>query len=252
MAGIMAARDNGTGGRGVASRAGFVGCGIFNNLALEDAIDGFTRDAPSIAIANNSWGFGYESHHNVSQLWDDALETGLKNGFDGKGTLYVFSAGNGHAIGRHPNESKAKSSYAQVLVCAVDADGERAFYSGTGYVLWVCAPSGVVTTDSCNRYFESFRGTSASAPTVSGVAAPACKNDPNTGWDRACRYEPDVARVLEQRENRGGGVNVCARPRRKPDRVAGLTATRAAATAVCAPSRTGTSRLPVLVIAPIA
>ena len=25
------------------------------------------------------------------------------------------------------------------------------------------------------------------------------------GEDRACRYEPEVARALEERENRGGG-----------------------------------------------
>ena len=73
------------------------------------------------------------------------------------------------------------------------------------------------------------------------------------GEDGACRDEPDVAKGLEQRENRGGGgVNICARPRRKADRVAELTATRAAATAVSAPSRIGFPRLPVLVIAPIA
>ena len=35
------------------------------------------------------------------------------------------------------------------------------------------------------------------------------------GRDRACRYEPEAARELEERENRGGGVNVCARPQGK-------------------------------------
>ena len=56
------------------------------------------------------------------------------------------------------------------------------------------------------------------------------------GRDRACRYEPEAARELEQRENRGGGVNICASPRGNADRVAELTATRAAATAVSTPS----------------
>ena len=215
VAGIIAARDNGTGGRGVAPQAGIVGRAIFNNYTLEQIIDGFTRDAPSIAISNNSWGPIYESHDTVSQLWDDALEAGIKNGFDGKGTLYVRSAGNGYTIGRHPNESEAKSSYAQVLACAVDADGNREYYSETGYVLWVCAPSDVVTTDSRNRYFEDFRGTSASAPIVSGVAAllrganpdlpwrdlklilaaSARKNDPKTGWERgALEYGSETER----------------------------------------------------------
>ena len=66
------------------------------------------------------------------------------------------------------------------------------------------------------------------------------------GEGRACRYEPEVARALEERENRGGGVNVCARPRRKADRAA------ATAAAVSASSRIVIPRLPVLVIAPIA
>ena len=38
------------------------------------------------------------------------------------------------------------------------------------------------------------------------------------GENRACRYEPEGARELEQRENRGGGrggVNIRASPRRK-------------------------------------
>ena len=50
----------------------------------------------------------------------------------------------------------------------------------------------------------------------------------------------------------GGGGDVCASPRRKADPVAGLTATRATAAAVSAPSMIGVPRLPVLVIAPIA
>ena len=61
------------------------------------------------------------------------------------------------------------------------------------------------------------------------------------GEDRACRYEPEAARELEQRENLGGGGgggggDICASPRGKADRVAELTATRAAATAVSTPS----------------
>ena len=47
------------------------------------------------------------------------------------------------------------------------------------------------------------------------------------GEDWACRDEPEGAKVLEQRENRGGGgggVNVCASPRRKAvSNVAGAT-----------------------------
>ena len=58
------------------------------------------------------------------------------------------------------------------------------------------------------------------------------------GRDRASRYEAEGARA------EGG-----AKPRWKADRVAELTATRAAATAVSTPSRIGIPRPPVLVVA---
>ena len=35
------------------------------------------------------------------------------------------------------------------------------------------------------------------------------------GEGLACRDEPEGTKVLEQRENRGGGGDVCSRPRRK-------------------------------------
>ena len=52
------------------------------------------------------------------------------------------------------------------------------------------------------------------------------------GEGLTCRYEPEAARELGQRENREGGVNVCASSRRKAGRAADLTATWAAAAAV--------------------
>ena len=183
VAGIIAAADNSVGGLGVAPEAAIVGRNILEDHSINNAIDAFTRDAGHIAIANNSWGYsGYISHYTVPQLWLDALEEGINKGFDGKGTLYVFSAGNGHQDGQHPNQSEASNFYAQVLVCAVDADGEREFYSVVGHVLWVCAPSAKVTTSNRNRYRGNFGGTSASAPVVSGVAALLRSAYPDLTW----------------------------------------------------------------------
>ncbi len=58
--------------------------------------------------------------------------------------------------------------------------------------------------------------------------------------DRACRYEPEAARELEQRENRGGGGggNVCASPRWKAasSAVVASAARTAGAFAVSIPS----------------
>ena len=55
------------------------------------------------------------------------------------------------------------------------------------------------------------------------------------GWGLVCRYEPEGARGLEQRESRGQGGSVLGRDGRRTG-VAGLTQTRAAATAVSTPS----------------
>ena len=100
----------------------------------------------------------------------------------------------------------------------------RTAYSERGANLWVCAPSGdgtrdlpgIATTANGNRYTDSFSGTSASAPIVSGVAAlvravnsnlswrevklilaaSARKNDAsNSGWERgALKYGSTSAR----------------------------------------------------------
>ena len=57
------------------------------------------------------------------------------------------------------------------------------------------------------------------------------------GEGRSCRDEPEVARALEERENRGG-VNICASPRRKAtsSAVVASAARAAGAFAVSIPS----------------
>ena len=233
VAGAIAAADNSVGGIGVAPEAAIVGRNLLDDYDIHNAIDALTRDAGEIAVANNSWGHSsYASHYTVPQLWLDALDAGINKGFDGKGTLYVFSAGNGHEDGQHPNQNEEMNYHAQVLVCAVDANGEREYYSVVGHVLWVCAPTASVTTDRRGRYRDNFRGTSATAPVVSGVAAllrsahpeltwrdlklilagSARENDPsNSGWENgALEYGSDTARYSYNPEYGFGVVDASA------------------------------------------
>lgn len=102
----------------------------------------------------------------------------------------------------------------QILVGAFNKQGERASYSNTGSALWVSAPGGedgqgVVTTDQtgCTRghhldantlstefdkgrdplnadcsYSESFTGTSAATPVVSGLVALMLEANPKLSW----------------------------------------------------------------------
>ena len=183
VAGLIAARDNGLGVRGVAPEATLFALNVMERPALTNILDALTRLRGTTAVSNNSWGFTFsQGPHVVSKSWETALETGITEGFDGKGTLYVFSAGNRHAGGLHVNLKEGKNHYSQVTVCGVTAEGTRMPGSETGYSLWVCAPAARVTLDRESRYRDDFGGTSAAAAVASGVAALVRSANPDLTW----------------------------------------------------------------------
>ena len=223
VAGIIAARDNDIGVRGVAPRATIYGYNMLNAPAetesAEDLIvsDAAGRNAGLTAVSNNSWGF-VDSPALPPAIWELAVESAVTRGYDDKGIFYVWSAGNGHDDGDNSNLNGIANFYAVTAVCAVNEAGTRSWYSEMGANLWLCGPSshprteeryrGTVTTENSDRYRDDFGGTSSAAPAVSGVAAlvrqanpdltwrdvkliladSARKNDPdNTGWEEGAR-----------------------------------------------------------------
>ncbi len=241
VAGIIAARDNGLGVRGVAPRAS-----IYNYNVIEyglpsdvNAGDAMTRNKADTAVSNNSWGpprmLGF-----TSATWEGAIVNGVTNGFGGKGVFYVFAGGNDHLEGQDSNLDEYANHYGVTAVCAVNYNDVRTAYSERGANLWVCAPSGdrtrgmpgIATARNGDRYTDSFSGTSASAPIVSGVAAlvraansdltwrdvklilaaSARKNDAsNSGWERgALKYGSTSARYNFNHEYGFGVVDASA------------------------------------------
>ncbi len=192
VAGLIGARDDNIGVRGVAPRATIYG---YNFLAGERTVstitDAMSRNAGVTAVSNNSWGPREgPGLSRANAFWKLAVENGVKVGHGGKGTLYTFAGGNGHLLGDNSNLDEYVNHYGVTSVCAVNDHDTRSGFSEMGANLWVCAPSndrtdihqGILTTENSDRYYEEFGGTSASVPIVSGVAALVRSANPDLTW----------------------------------------------------------------------
>ena len=234
-AGLIAARDNGIGVRGVAPRAQIYVYNIIDDYNHAHAAAAMTRGMETTAVSNNSWsqteGPGYAT---APSGWVDAVVRGVTEGYGGKGVLYVRSGGNDAVLGANSNLSGFRNHYTGTAVCAVTDRGVRSHYSEQGANLWVCAPSGasylpaaITTTDNFGRYRNTYGGTSATAAIVSGVAAlvrgahadltwrdvklilagSARKNDPsNTGWEEGAPQYGSATERYEFNHEYGFGV----------------------------------------------
>ena len=180
LSGILAARDNDIGVRGVAPRATLYGYNLLRDATDLNKADAMARNRVTTAVSNNSWGpSDGPGLGPAPSIWESAINTGLKTGYDGKGTFYAWAGGNGHLVGDVSNLDEHANYYGVTAVCAVNDHDTRSNYSEMGANLWICAPSndlsdehrGIVTIENSDRYFEDFGGTSAATPVVSGVAA---------------------------------------------------------------------------------
>ena len=243
VAGIIAARGNDIGGRGVAPDVTVIGhslliLGEAPGTRVVDEADAMTRNIDVAAVSNNSWGGATGPELAMApQHWEEAVKTGVTEGYGGKGVLYVFSAGNEAVLEGNANLDEFKNHFHVTTVCATNNLGQRSVYSNKGANLWVCAPPndraqnhpGIVTTENYSTYVDDFSGTSAAAPVVSGVAAlvraantsltwrdvklilaaSARKNDvSNTGWAQgAFEYRSATERYWFNHEYGFGVVN---------------------------------------------
>ena len=211
VAGIAAASANRIGLRGVAPQATIYSLNHLSGGGSKSTINAMVRHAPITAVANNSWGVRIFTTFG-GKLWEKAIETGISKGFYGKGTVYVFGAGNYHCFNgangwlaeedvcgaRTLNYEGNANYHAVIAVGAVNHLDKVSRSSERGANLWLCAPSnndvygdipgpGIWTTgERSSRLnpssYSRGGGTSSSVPIVSGVVALMRHANPNLTW----------------------------------------------------------------------
>ncbi|MDD3592449.1 MAG: S8 family peptidase [Sulfurovum sp.] len=172
-AGLIAAKGwNGIGVRGVAPFTKLAGFNVFSSPGESNFMNALSQE---VDISSNSW--GYSSEILIKDpLIVSILRSGSINGREGKGTVFVFAAGNdrdvvigqhgqGYHIGNANNAEILNNPYV-ITVAAVDANGHYASYSNFGANILVSAPGGedgveapaIVTTDLTGLHygFDSF------------------------------------------------------------------------------------------------
>lgn len=209
-AGNVAARgNNGAGVSGSAPEATLVGMRLIS-AAVGDTEEGEAFDWRNdiIQVKSNSWGPNDDGTtlEGPGTLGAAALRNAAHTGRGGRGTLFLWAAGNGRDAFDNSNYDGYANSIYTIAVAAVDSQARQSWYSESGANVVVSAPSdgdgsalGITTTDRSGAagynsgstageisgqpdYTQTFGGTSSATPTAAGVVALMLQANPNLGW----------------------------------------------------------------------
>ncbi|OGM49054.1 hypothetical protein ABOM_002349 [Aspergillus bombycis] len=116
-----------------------------------------------------------------------AIVNGVQNGRGGKGSIFVFSAGNGGSQDDNCNFDGYTNSIYSITVGAIDRMGTHPRYSESCSAQLVVAYSsgsgdGIYTTDNGDRCTALHSGTSAAGPLAAGAIALALSVRPDLTW----------------------------------------------------------------------
>lgn len=224
IAGVIAAKgNNGIGVTGAAPEASLVGLKILTeDIAADVEAEALSWRTDIIDISNNSWGEpdDGETSFKADPLVVSALQDSAQNGRDGKGSIFVWSAGNGRDVFDYANFDGYVNQPETIGVGAINYFGLQSYYSESGSNVVISAPSNnfdgepaitttTLTTDG--TYTDLFGGTSSAAPLVSGVIALVLEANPNLGWrdvqEILIRSARKVNSVSPDWEDNGAGLH---------------------------------------------
>lgn len=190
-AGEVAAVKNNVCGVGVAWDAKIAGIRILSK-AISDADEALAMNYAfqSTDIYSCSWG-PPDDGKEMGQpgiLIKRAMVNAIQNGRQGRGTIYVFAAGNGAAFDDNCNFDGYTNSIYSITVGAIDRKGLHPYYSeqcSAQLVVTYSSGSGdaIHTTDvGAHECFSGHGGTSAAGPLAAGVYALALQVRPELTW----------------------------------------------------------------------
>lgn len=131
--------------------------------------DGQTMEAPDLLIKK-------------------AMVNGIQQGRGGRGSVFVFAAGNGAAKDDNCNFDGYTNSIYSISTGAIDRAGDHPYYSEKCSALLLVTPSSghndaIHTTDvGFNTCYKGHGGTSAAGPLMAGAAALALSVRPELTW----------------------------------------------------------------------
>jgi kexin len=191
----------------VAPRAGLIAYDALATSLDTDIAEALTRKNQTIAVYQNSWGSPDTGAVSDSgALFASAIATGIRQGRGGRGSIFVFSGGNGGEAD-NANLDGFANRKGVIAVCGVQRDGTKMDFgrsggSEPGANLLVCAPGTDITTTALKGGMRrDFSGVSAATPMVSGVAALMLAVNPALTWR-------DVPIILARTATKNGVANL--------------------------------------------
>ncbi|KAF1981438.1 subtilisin-like protein [Aulographum hederae CBS 113979] len=197
-------------------------CGV--GVAYESRIAGVRILSAPISDADEAESvvYGYQENDIYSCSWgppDDgrtmeapgilirrSMVNAIQNGRGGRGTIYVFAAGNGAPKGDNCNFDGYTNSIYSVTVGAIDRENKHPWYSESCSALLVVTYSSsntdqIHTTDvGINKCTSGHGGTSAAGPLAAGVYALVLEVRPEATWRDIQWLQVMTARPFESDE----------------------------------------------------